>query len=151
MQCLDQPSKEPRTSVFIDARYHGLRTEAMVEYVVRVLLSVYPESERVSILVLTTVYWARYHRIQRCNTLEFHLLWLTAFIVALKYQDDDVISNKRYARCLHMSTARLNTMEVEFVFAVHFHLFLSIPLYKSSTRYIINNRPQEFLKLHGRN
>jgi hypothetical protein len=151
MRGLERSAKKPLTAVFIDERYRDLEIDAMVDYIVTVVLGVYPESERASILVLTTVYWGRFHRIQRCSTREFRLLWLTALLVALKYEEDDAISNRSYARCLQMSTTRLNTMEVEFVFVIHFRLFINISLYESCIRYIINNRPQEFLKLHGRN
>jgi len=68
----------------------------------------------------------RRHPELRVDHFTWHKMFLTACVVALKYQDDKCYSNEYYANVGGVSPSELNTLEAAFLRLMGWHLFVGV-------------------------
>ncbi|EPS72561.1 hypothetical protein M569_02197, partial [Genlisea aurea] len=107
--------------------FHGLRPPSLTirQYIHRIFKY---SSCSPSCFVVAHIYLDRYvHRTRlRWNSLNIHRLLITSLVVAAKFMDDLFFKNSYYARVGGISTAELNELELKFLFAIDFRLFVSV-------------------------
>ncbi len=110
-------------SLFDSTRPSGISIKDYVERTNR-----YGRMSRVC-FILALIYVDRLlgsHAIPCLNRYNFHRLWFVAMIIAAKFFDDHYYDNKYYARVAGLSLEELNSLELEFLFLIKFHLFVSL-------------------------
>jgi len=96
-------------------------------------------------LVLSLIYIdrlnARNTRL-RVSSKNFHKLFLTSIVCAMKFYDDQYFSNKYYGQVGGVPTKELNLMEERFLFDIQFDLSVSSTIYNKYHKYIMRAAQQ---------
>lgn len=94
------------------------------DYLDRLITYTKPEK---STLVLTVVYLDKYCNAQKISITyrNFHRLILTALTLALKFCEDLIFNNLFYGKIGGVTTAQLNSMEMDFLKTMNWELYVS--------------------------
>ena len=143
-QIIENNNEQPIKNDFIRKKHPSLYSEvppkiSIYEYVSRI--QKYCAIEK-NIIILGLIYIDRICDINhlRLTNYNIHRILFISILIALKYNEDSIYSNKYYSEVAGVSLKELNSMESSFLELLDFKLFVSEEEFKKYNFYLENFR-----------
>ena len=143
-QIIENNNEQPIKNDFIRKKHPSLYSEvppkiSIYEYVSRI--QKYCAIEK-NIIILGLIYIDRICDINRLRLTNYniHRILFISILIALKYNEDSIYSNKYYSEVAGVSLKELNSMESSFLELLDFKLFVSEEEFKKYNFYLENFR-----------
>ena len=143
-QIIENNNEQPIKNDFIRKKHPSLYSEvppkiSIYEYVSRI--QKYCSIEK-NIIILGLIYIDRICDINRLRLTNYniHRILFISILIALKYNEDSIYSNKYYSEVAGVSLKELNSMESSFLELLDFKLFVSEEEFKKYNFYLENFR-----------
>ena len=143
-QIIENNNEQPIKNDSIRKKHPSLYSEvppkiSIYEYVSRI--QKYCAIEK-NIIILGLIYIDRICDINRLRLTNYniHRILFISILIALKYNEDSIYSNKYYSEVAGVSLKELNSMEISFLELLDFKLFVSEEEFKKYNFYLENFR-----------